>query len=251
MGTLHRLRIPIWREGRAWAESASLARDPVLRGHGVPQGDGAPVLLIPGFLAGDLSLNVMARWLKRIGYSPCRAGIQLNVDCTTRALDRLEAQLERFEAKHGEPVTIVGQSRGGTFARALAVRRPELVAQVITLGSPLVDQMAVHPLVKAQINALGLLGTIGMPGLFSYGCGYGDCCEIAREQMAGPFPADVDLVSVYSRTDGIVDWRACLDPAGRQIEVESTHVGMGVNPQVLRVIAEALAPDGARHALAA
>ena len=106
------LQIPIWGEARVGLEHAALRFHPVFRGDGVARGDGAPVLLVPGFLAGDVSLGVMAAWLKRIGYQPCRAGIRANVDCTSRALERLDLQLEGFAERHGRRVTIVGQSRG-------------------------------------------------------------------------------------------------------------------------------------------
>jgi triacylglycerol lipase len=239
---LSTVRIPIWRESRVAFEHAALRRDPVLRGEGVPRGDGGPVLLIPGFLAGDPSLRIMAAWLKRIGYRPSRAHMWLNVDCTTRALERLEASLEELAERHGRRVSIVGQSRGGTMGRLLAVRRPEHVERVVCLGSPLLDQFAIHPIVRAQITALGALGTIGVPGLFSHGCGYGTCCAETREQTTAPVAPHVDLVSVYSRSDGIVDWRACLDPAARHVEVAASHIGMAVNKHVYRVVAGELAP---------
>ncbi len=86
------------------------------------------MLLIPGFMAGDPSLSTMAGWLKRLGYRPCRARMRINVDCTTRALERLEEELEQLVAQHGRKAHIVGQSRGGAMARALACRRPDLVA---------------------------------------------------------------------------------------------------------------------------
>jgi triacylglycerol lipase len=232
--------IPIWREGRVAFEHAALLRDPLLHGVGVPRGDGAPVLLVPGFMAGDPSLRVMARWLKRIGYRPCRAGIRSNVDCAERALERLERQLEGFAERHGRKVEIVGHSRGGSLARMLAVRRPELVSGVVTLGSPVVDQLAVHPMVRAHVEAVSFLGSAGLPGFFSRDCSEGECCARARADAAGPFPADVRLVAVYSRTDGIVDWRACLDPAARQVEVRGSHVGMAVNADVFRVVADVL-----------
>ena len=235
------LRIPIWREGRVALEHAALQRDPVLRGEGVPRGDGSPVLLVPGFLAGDPSLAIMAGWLKRIGYRPCRARMRANVDCATRALDRLEAEAEAL----GRPVAIVGQSRGGTMARALAARRPDLVRSIVTLGSPLTDQFAVHPLVRVQVTALGALGTFGVPGLFSRSCTHGECCAETRELMAGPFPREVDFVAVYSRSDGIVDWRSCLDPAARHVEVRSSHIGMSVHPDVYRAVGAALARPSA------
>jgi pimeloyl-ACP methyl ester carboxylesterase len=234
------LRIPIWREGRVALERSALHRDGVLRGEGVVPGDGAPVVLVPGFLAGDLSLSLMARWLSRIGYRPCRAGIVANFDCTDRAVGRLEGELERFAERHGRSITVIGHSRGGTMARVLAVRRPDLVECIISLGSPIVDELAVHPFVRAQVEAVALLGSLGVPGLFSLGCSAGQCCRTAREQAIGPFPDEVGFTAVYSESDGIVDWRACLDPAARHVEVTSSHVGMAVNPEVFRAVADTL-----------
>lgn len=245
MTAIARVRIPVWREGRATLERAALLRDPVLRGEGVPRGDGAPVLLVPGLFAGDVSMGLMARWLRDLGYRPCRAGVRVNVDCTTRTLARLEAQLERFAERHGRRVAIVGQSRGGSMARILAVRRPDLVERIVCLGSPLTDPFAVHPLVEAQVAAVALLGSLRVPRLLSYSCRWGGCCAAAREQATAPFPDGVGFVAVHSRSDGVVDWRTCLDPAARQVEVRSSHLGMAVNGRVFRVVAEALAERGA------
>lgn len=222
-------------------ELAGLRRSAVLAGRGVPPGDGTPVLLVPGFLAGDPSLATMAGWLKRLGYAPCRARMRINVDCTTRALDRLEEQLSDLHARHGRPVAIVGQSRGGSMARILAARRPDLIAGIVTLGAPLVDQLAVHPLVRLQIYGVGLLGTIGVPGLFSHGCQWGECCAGSRDLAAAPFPDGVGFVSIYSRSDGIVDWRSCLDPHAQHVEVRASHIGMAVSAPVYREVARALA----------
>lgn len=238
---IDQLRIPIWGETRFALEHAALRRHPVFRGEGVPGGDGAPVLLVPGFLAGDVSLGVMAGWLSRIGYRPCRAGMRANVDCTSRALERLDGQLMRFAERHGRRVTIIGQSRGGSMARILAVRRPDLVTGVVCLGSPLTDPLAVHPVVRAQVGAVALLGTLGLRGLFSYTCQFGSCCNQARADATAPWPRDVAFTAVYSRSDGIVDWRSCLDPHARHVEVRSSHMGMSVNPAVFEVVAEALA----------
>lgn len=241
-----RLRIPLWAEGRVIFEHAALMRSAVWRGEGVPRGDGAPVLLIPGFLAGDPSLRTMAGWLRRIGHRPCRAGMRANVDCATRGIERLEAAVEELAQRFGRRVAIVGQSRGGSMARVLAVRRPDLVERIVTLGSPVLDQLAVHPLVRAQVTAVGLLGTAGVPGLFSRSCGAGACCARTREQALAGFPSAVGFVAVYSRSDGIVDWRACLDPAAQLAEVRTSHVGMAVSPAVYRVLAAALAAPGAQ-----
>jgi triacylglycerol lipase len=241
VSVIDHFRIPIWREGRVALERSALLRSDVGRGEGILRGDGAPVLLVPGFLAGDLSLSLMAQWLSRIGYEPCHAGIVANIDCTGRALKRLEGQLEGFAERHSSRVLVVGHSRGGSMARVLAVRRPDLVQCVVALGSPITDELAVHPLVRAHVETVALLGSLGVPGLFTHGCGTrGDCCEAPRREVVGPFPPGVGFTSVYSRTDGVVDWHACLDPAARQVEVSSTHVGMAVNAEVYGVIADTL-----------
>lgn len=241
MSIVSQMGIPIWREATVGLEHWALTRDPVLHGAGVPEGDGMPVLLIPGFLAGDVSLGLMARWLDRIGHLSLRASIRANVDCTERAVGRLERLLERAVAHHGRQAAIVGQSRGGMMARVLAVRRPDLVERIICLGSPLTDPFAVHPLVRFQAEAIALVGSVGFPGAFSRGCRDGDCCTTANAQLTGTFPEDVAFTSIYSRSDGIVDWRSCLDPAAELIEVSSSHMGMALNRDVFQIVGEALA----------
>jgi pimeloyl-ACP methyl ester carboxylesterase len=231
---------PLWRESRFPRELAALQRDPVYRGRDVPHGHG-PALLIPGFMAGDASLQTMTGWMRRLGYRTSRAGIRLNADCASAALDRLEARLEGLVARYEQPAAIVGQSRGGTFARALAARRPDLVSGIVTLGSPLIDQLAVHPLVMLNVRVMSKLGAAGLPGLFTPNCFDGECCSELRDSLEEPFPGEVGFVSIFSRSDGIVDWRSCLDPAAEHVEVDSSHCGMSVNADVYRVTARALA----------
>jgi triacylglycerol lipase len=124
-------------ELRWQAELGRLMIDPVFAGRGVPRGDGGPVMLIPGFLAGDASLSVMAGWLERMGHRAHRSGINWNVGCSDRSLDALEARAERIAAGAGRPLALIGHSRGGHFAKALAHRRPDLVSRVISLGAGL------------------------------------------------------------------------------------------------------------------
>jgi triacylglycerol lipase len=94
-------RPPLWREARIGLEAAALLRDPIFRGDGMADGRGRPVLLIPGFMAGDGSLSMMAGWLKRAGYRPSRAGIVSNVNCAGVLLPRLERRLERLVSEQG------------------------------------------------------------------------------------------------------------------------------------------------------
>jgi len=235
------VRPPLWREARIGLEAAALVRDPIFRGDGVADGRGRPVLLIPGFLAGDGSLSMMAGWLKRSGYRPSRAGMVANVNCAGVLMPRLEERLERLVALQGRRAAVVGQSRGGTLAKVLAHRRPDLVSGVVALGSPQVDPLAVHPLVRLQVEAVSRLGSLGAPGLFKRSCLDGDCCSSFWENLAEPPPPGVRLVSVYSKSDGIVDWRSCLDPhADELVEVSASHCGMAVSRSAWRAVADAL-----------
>jgi pimeloyl-ACP methyl ester carboxylesterase len=231
----------MWRESRIGLEAAALRRSPVYDGLGVPAGERRPVLLIPGFMAGDLSLGTLSSWLRRNGYCTHRAGIRANFNCSEEACTRLEERLEHMASRHGERVIVIGQSRGGVFAKALAAKRPDLVEGIVTLGSPSVSQLSIHPLVLAQVGVVSALGTARVPGFFSWSCLRGRCCEGFRAALEGPFPDDVGYVAVYSKSDGIVNWRSCLDPAADElVEVSASHCGMGVNAQAFLAVADAL-----------
>jgi pimeloyl-ACP methyl ester carboxylesterase len=196
------------------------------------------VMLVPGFLAGDSSLRLLARFLQRAGYGTVASGIARNVDCSEATLSRLSSRLEAHAT--GGRIAIVGHSRGGLLARALACRHPDRVAGVITLGSPLRDQLAVHPALWTQIIATALAGTAGAPDTMTLACSTGPCCAPYRADLEAPLPDAVPLVSVYSQRDGVVDWRACRDRDGRSVEVTASHVGMVAHAATFRAVVEAL-----------
>jgi pimeloyl-ACP methyl ester carboxylesterase len=232
---------PLWRESRIGLEWATLRRSGVFRGDGVPEGGGRGVLLIPGFLAGDGSLATMTGWLRAAGYRTKRAGIRANIACSEAACAKLEERLELLAQATGGRVVIVGQSRGGVFAKALASRRPELVAGIVALGAPVVSQLAIHPVVLAQVGVVAALGSGPMPGLISWRCLRGECCAPFRRDLGAEFPPEVGYISLYSRTDGIVDWRSCVDPdADACVELNGSHCGMSLNVGAYRAIAAAL-----------
>jgi triacylglycerol lipase len=237
---------PLWREGRAGVEAAALLRSSVWRGAGVAPGNDRPVLLIPGFLAGDGSLSTMTRWLRANGYRTRRAGIRANIDCSAESCARLETRLEAMAESSGQRVAIIGQSRGGVFARALAARRPELVSGIVTLGAPTQSQLSIHPVVLAHVAIVGALGAGGLRGVFTWRCLRGACCADFRADLQRP--VEVDYVALYSRTDGVVNWRACLDPQAELIEVRASHLGMGLNAEVYAEISHALARFAAEDA---
>jgi triacylglycerol lipase len=234
-------RPPLWREARLGLEAAALLRDPVLRGDGLADGRGRPALLVHGFMAGDASLAPMADWLRRAGYRTKRAGMRANVGCGGAGMAALEERLERVVERQGQRAVVIGQSRGGSQAKVLAVRRPDLVCGLVTLGSPHVEPLAVHPVVRLGVEAVSGLGSLGAPGLFKRSCLNGDCCASFWEALAGPLARGVGFVAIYSRSDGIVDWRACLDPnADEHVEIRASHCGMAVSPAAWREVAGAL-----------
>jgi len=237
---------PLWREGFIGLEAASLMRSAVWRGAGQAPGDGRGVVLIPGFMAGDSSLGIMTRWLRGLGYHTHKAGIRSHVDCSTAVCELLEPCLERMADKTGERVAIVGQSRGGIVARALAVQRPDLVSGIVTLGSPVCNMLRVHPVVLGSIGVVGALGMLKVPHVFTYRCLMGDCCKDFRASLeCQTWPEDVGYTAVYSKRDGIVQWKACLDPcADEHVEVGSSHCGMSVHPDVYTVVGRSLATFG-------
>jgi triacylglycerol lipase len=236
---------PLWGEARIAGELHALRRDPLYREAAAVPGSGRTVLTIPGLLADDPSLATMRGWLRRQGHWAAATRLPRNVDCSEATMGRLADRLERLADQRGERVVIVGQSRGGLLGRVLAVRHPDLVSDVIALGSPLRAQFAVHPVLHVTIFGLGLAGTLGAPSLFRASCAWGDCCRRYMADLVAPFPERVGFTSVYSRSDGIIDWRAALDPYARHVEIEASHCGMAVNRHAYRVIAETLAPSAA------
>jgi triacylglycerol lipase len=227
-------------------ELVRLATDPLfLRPR--RRANGPPVLLVPGFLAGDQSLATMGTWLRRRGSRTAATGMWFNVDCGERAVRAIESRLHRLEERAGRRVVVIGQSRGGELARVLAVRNPASVSTLVMLGSPVLEPLNVGPAVLGAVRYVARLGDLGMPGLFSSDCADGPCCKSYWEDLSAPLPSAVRGVSVYSRTDGIVSWRACLDPWAQHVEVDSSHSGMSVNRSVYRVLDGILDEDEDKH----
>jgi triacylglycerol lipase len=230
---------PLWGELRYTGELVRLRADGELRTTR-RRVDAQPVLLIPGFMAGDASLAVLRAWLRRRGHQVSMSGMRANVDCAEQIVGRLEAQLRALSRDKGRSVFLIGQSRGGALARSVAVRNPDIVSGLVMLGSPVRDSLAVSAPVLRTVRWLARLGDLGLPGVFSSGCKDGTCCASFREDLTAPLPAGIEAVAVHSRSDAIVDWRACLDPHAQPVEVDSSHVGMSVHPGVYRVLERAL-----------
>jgi triacylglycerol lipase len=229
------------RELRWQLDAARLLAHPVLRGKGIPRGDGRSVLLLPGFLAGDYTLATLALWLRRIGYRPRRVGFLTNTGCSERALRRLEERADVLSEDEGRRVAVIGHSRGAHLGKALAVRRPELVSHVIALGGGLSRQTAISAPTAAAVALVRTWHRHTTDRQDRHGCFGEDCdCAFTRDYSA-PFPDSVGLTSIYSRRDGVVRWESCVVPYADNVEVHGTHVGLVLNSEAYVAIAIALA----------
>lgn len=208
-----------------------------------------PVLLVPGFMAGDGTLAGMSAMLRGTGYRTYRSHIRVNFGCTRETADHLERRVEAIATRRGRKVTIVGHSLGGMLARGLAARRPDLIHGIVSMGSPILAPGAVHQVLAWDADLLTRLTRAGVRGLMSEDCIAGSCARASFDESHLPLDPGVGFTAVYSRRDGIVDWRACVDPAAVPVEVTASHVGMAIDPLVFDVVRDAL--DGQRRARAA
>jgi pimeloyl-ACP methyl ester carboxylesterase len=206
-----------------------------------PDPERVPVLLVPGFFSGDFALAPMSEELRRHGHWTARSGIAPNIGCTRELADSLERRLEETAERTGHRVAIVGWSRGGTLAKIVAVRRPELVASLVTLGTPNTDPLAVNATLAVQLQLITRLSALGVPGLLGDDCLSGDCAREVREWLDADVADEIPYTSVFSLDDGVIDWRACLDPAAAHVEVSATHMSMGADAEVIEVVAGLLA----------
>ena len=220
---------PVWLlalEGRAWLELAAFVPGlPLLAG--APHGDGHPVLVLPGWLASDMSTRPMRTFLRGRGYHVHGWRLGRNVGATPGVMAGLAARLHAVHARHGRSVSLVGWSLGGIYARELARRFPDEVRQVITLATPFRD-----PSATAVARFVGR-----RPGAARH---------VLATNLAAPL--SVPTTSILSRSDGIVAWRSCVEhdgPRRENVVVESSHCGMGHHVAALAVIADRLAqPEG-------
>lgn len=226
-----RLRPPNWllmlAEPRALFEfNSSLLLSPLLMQ--APRGDGHPVLALPGFLASDLSMAPMRRYLTGLGYEARAWNMGRNLGGVYGKRRALRELLTGIYESAGRKVSIVGWSLGGVYARDLALQVPDMVRGVITLGSPFANDIRATNATRLYELVSGE-GVDDIPGL--------------REAIAGDLP--VPATSIYSRTDGIVNWRTSLlrpSATAENIEVHlASHIGLGVNPAALWAVADRLA----------
>ncbi len=218
-------------EARApWELAALLAVSPWLRK--MPVGDGHPVLVFPGLGAADASTLAVRQFLQGQGYTAYPWGQGFNLGPRAGVLERCRALIQDIHTRHGEPVSLVGWSLGGIYAREMAKELPDIVRSVITLGTPFTG----HPWAT---NAWRFYQMVS-------GQQTHDEALLAEVRRPPPVPT----TSIYSRSDGIVAWPCSINPPGHahteNIEVRASHVGMGMNPMALYAIADRLRQDPRR-----
>jgi triacylglycerol lipase len=208
--------------------------EPLVEGHGLP------VLLVGGLASTPETLAPLHDWLSRCNCRPVTSSTRYGLDCGERTAGRVTDALRDLADTSGRRCVVIAHSRGGQVARTVAVRHPDLVHGLITLGSPLNRLLAVHPLLRAEVAVLGLAGTLGVPGVLRGACLWGRCCRAFRADLLAPWPAGVSFLSLYSRRDRMVDWRSSLDPAARHRELDTTHSGLLFAPESLTALGDEL-----------
>lgn len=234
--------VPILGEVLFAAELLLLHAAPLYYGLGIPHGDGSAVILLPAFLCPDAYLAPMHQWLARIGYEPFFSGIGFNTECPNLLIkQQLDTTIEKALATSGRKVHLIGHSLGGIIARALAAQRPSDVASVITLSAPFRGTVAhssiLHAaeMIRRRIHAKHGSGVLP-------DCYTGHCTCDFLNSLRHAMPAPVAETAVYSKGDGVVDWRYCkTDRPEADFRVSGTHLGMVFNPSAYSIIAERLA----------
>jgi pimeloyl-ACP methyl ester carboxylesterase len=235
--------LPIWQELLAGVEMLYLRVSPVYWGYGIPRGDGSAVVVIPGFLMNDLYLTEFRAWLRRIGYQPYGSGIGINAECPNLLIKRhlIDTVEKAYAETGGRKVHMVGHSLGGVLARAVASQMPDRVASVITLAAPF-RGVSIHPMILRAVDLVrGQIQERNGEGVLP-SCYTGACTCRFLESLVLKLPRSVRRTAVFTKTDGIVDWRVCK--TGRRandFEVTGTHIGLVFNPIVYDLVARRLA----------
>jgi pimeloyl-ACP methyl ester carboxylesterase len=195
-----------------------------------PRGDGHPVLVFPGLIATDASTKLLRAYLTERGYDAHGWGLGRNVGLVPDLESKMRARVEDLHARSGRALSLVGFSLGGVYARAMAADLPHAVRSVITLGAPIRG----HP---KDTNVWRL-----------YELASGRSVDDVRLRKPRVPPARIPATSIYTRSDGLVAWQACVEATvGRRecIEIMGSHCGLAVNAAALHAVADRLAqPEG-------
>jgi triacylglycerol lipase len=219
--------------------------DPIYRGRGVARGDGRLAVIIPALFGSDLYLWPLRRWSSRIGFRPSTSGLWINAGCADRLTSEIEKWIERQPAQRERPISLIGHSRGGILARALAARLGSRVSHLIALGSPIgmVASFGIGNASEIVHRTMSMVAQASNTarGLLDPQCRLPDCgCPFIRD-IRGPLAPETAVLSIYSREDPIVAPEASIVIGVRNVEVTGTHTGLVYNPSVYLELARELA----------
>ncbi len=206
------------------------------QGYGMPEGRGRPILLIAGFLAGPSTIDALEHVLNVAGWNVRQADVGRNAGPAYRGIDQCEQDLADLYQQAGQKVRVIGHSRGGQYAKILAFRHPEMVEQIITLGSPLQVKYPKYAVVKVPAETLDRLWRTGVFGAVDV-----EAEQRVDDERFEPISDDIGFVSIFSKTDGIVDWRTSFDPQATPVEVNASHAGLPNSIAGVGAVAGALA----------
>ncbi|HVO63500.1 MAG TPA: alpha/beta fold hydrolase [Terriglobales bacterium] len=234
--------LSIWQEALFAADILLLHASPTYYGLGVPHGDGSAVIVIPGFLGTDAYLGQFRTWLGRIGYRPYFSGIGVNAECPNLLIQRrLTLCIEKALDETGRRIHVIGHSLGGIIARSIASQRPDNIASVTTLAAPFRGTVAHRTVLRAAEAVRGKIlrqhGTQVLPTCYT-----GRCTCNFLDSLKRNVPNSIVQTAIYTRSDGIVDWRYCLTGLdGCDFEVPGTHIGLSFNASAYSIVANRLA----------
>jgi pimeloyl-ACP methyl ester carboxylesterase len=196
-----------------------------------PRGNGQPVIILPGYGAGDGSTALLKVYLRLLGYRARGWGLGRNTGNAPQLLPPILKRVASLARRSNQKVNLIGWSFGGYLARELARERADLIGRIITLGTPVVGGPK-YTIVARRFRRCGI-----------------DVDAMAAEiELRNRVLLSTPVIAIYSRADAVVAWQACIDrntPNVEHVEVRTTHLGFGFCPDVYKIIAQRLAPEGA------
>jgi triacylglycerol lipase len=232
-------------ESLAVGEFAQLFVDPIYYGIGTERGDGQHVVVLPGLFGNDWYLYPLRSWLARIGFRPVRSSLAINAGCPERLSRRVEAEIQRRIASRPGPVALIGHSRGGILARAIAARLRDEASHLILLGSPVgaIERSTGWPTADGGGNPAHssvARASNRARSLLDPDCDVPQCGCPFPEDLRRPLSLETVVVSIYSENDPVVPAWSCQIPGARNVEVSGTHTGLVYNGAVYRELASVL-----------
>jgi pimeloyl-ACP methyl ester carboxylesterase len=234
------------REMLTMVDLGALMADPCFYGFGIPHGNRELVVVLPGLLGSDLYLQPLRQWLHRIGYSPVRSTLEFNAGCLQRLREQVHTQILRQMGNEQRPLVLVGHSRGGIMAWALASQLQQRVSHLVLLGSPIASFRAS----VASGNSLAPAGPVGrmlmrisdeLRDMLDPDCSFPSCgCPLVDDVMA-PLSPHTAVLSIHGRDDLVVGEAAQISNDGENLYVSASHLGLVYNPEVYRALARFLA----------